>query len=80
MRDISAAEAFFFRSMTMFAFTPCFLARQHTPTDAPTLSRSANLCPMTRTFEESRMSSAKVLAMTRDLTLVRVSISKPRPP
>ena len=67
-------------SITMLARTPHFRAMLHTPTAAPTLSRSAKRWPMTKTLLESRMISARVLAMTRDLTLLRLSTSSPRPP
>ncbi len=53
---------------------------QQTATAEPTASRSANLCPMTKTRDESAMSSARAFAMTRLLTFVRVSTSLPRPP
>ena len=55
-------------------------AAQQTPTAAPTASKSANLWPMTSTILESTISFRSALAITRDFTLVRVSIALPRPP
>ena len=77
---MSSWELFFTGSMTMRQSLPFFRAMQQTATEEPTASRSANLWPMTKTREESAMSSARALAMTRLLTLVRVSTSLPRPP
>ena len=79
-RSIRLSEAFFSRSTTMLARTPHFLARQHTPTAAPMQSRSAKRWPITSTREESRTSSARVVATTRLFTFVRFSTSEPRPP
>ena len=79
-RSMSSLEAFFSGSMTMLAEL-ALLARDAADGGvAPTASRSAYLWPMTKTREESAMSSARALAMTRLLTLVRVSTSLPRPP
>ena len=79
-RSISSAEEFFTGSMTMRQGLPFLRAMQHTATAEPTASRSANLCPMAKTREESAISSARALAITRLLTFVRVSTSLPRPP
>ena len=79
-RSISSAAEFFTGSMTMRQGLPFLRAMQHTATAEPTASRSANLCPMAKTREESAISSARALAITRLLTLVRVSTSLPRPP
>ena len=79
-RSMSSLEEFFSGSMTILQSLPFFRAMQHTAASAPTASRSAYLWPMTNTREESAMSSARALAITRLLTLVRVSTSLPRPP